>query len=98
MQQLVLFSFVALLGIGHHASGYLSRTSRRRRDARAFRSHLVREIASGHRHPDDELVAHALAWCDEVAQTGRDVPLRAAGHRRPTGRIPGEPLDRTRLA
>jgi len=77
MEQLVLVGLVALLALAHHGAGHLSRASRRRREARALRLHLVHEITSGRHSPDDELVEHVLAWCDEVARSGRDIRLTA---------------------
>ncbi|GAB6901627.1 hypothetical protein [Kineosporia succinea] len=75
MEELILTGFVALLAAGHLAAGRLSRAARRRRDARALRSHVLREIEAGRRSRDDEVVTNVLSWCDEVAQTGRDLPL-----------------------
>lgn len=67
--------FVAVLATGYLAAGRLSHAARRRRDARALRSHVLREVESGRRSLDDEIVADLLSWCDEVAETGRDLPL-----------------------
>ncbi len=75
MEELILSVFVAVLAAGYLATPRLSRAARRRRDARALRTHLLREVESGRRSLDDEVVADVLSWCDEVAQTGRDVPL-----------------------
>ncbi len=67
--------FVTVLAVGYVAAGRLSRAARRRRDARTLRLHLLREVEAGRRSLDDEIVADVLTWCDEVAQTGRDLPL-----------------------
>ena len=67
--------FIAALAAGYFGAGRLSRAARRRRDARALRTHLLREVEAGRRSIDDEIVADVLSWCEEVAQTGRDVPL-----------------------
>ncbi|MCD5310069.1 hypothetical protein [Kineosporia babensis] len=75
MEELILAGFVALLALGYVITGRLSGVARRRREARALRSHLLREVEAGRRSLDDEVVAGVLSWCDEVAQTGRDVPL-----------------------
>ncbi len=75
MEELILSGFVAALAAGYIATGRLSRAARRRRDARALRTHLMREVEAGRRSLDDEVVAGVLSWCDEVVQTGRDVPL-----------------------
>jgi CRISPR/Cas system Type II protein with McrA/HNH and RuvC-like nuclease domain len=75
MEELILSGFVTVLAAGYVAAGRLSRAARRRRDARTLRLHLLREVEAGRRSLDDEIVADVLTWCDEVAQTGRDLPL-----------------------
>ncbi|WP_285623529.1 hypothetical protein [Kineosporia sp. NBRC 101677] len=75
MEELILSGFVAVLAGGYIATGRLSRAARRRREARALRSHVLAEVEAGRRRLDEEVVADVLSWCDEVAQTGRDVPL-----------------------
>jgi CRISPR/Cas system Type II protein with McrA/HNH and RuvC-like nuclease domain len=75
MEELILSGFVTVLAAGYVAAGRLSRAARRRRDARTLRLHLLREVEAGRRSLDDEIVADVLVWCDEVAQTGRDLPL-----------------------
>jgi len=75
MEELILSGFVALLASGYFAAGRLSRAARRRRDARTLRLHLLREVEAGRRSLDDEIVTNVLTWCDEVVQTGRDLPL-----------------------
>ncbi|GLY28062.1 hypothetical protein Kisp02_14270 [Kineosporia sp. NBRC 101731] len=75
MEELILSGFVALLAAGHLAAGQLSRAARRRRDAKALRHHVMCEVEAGRRSLDDEIVSHVLSWCDEVARSGRDLPL-----------------------
>ncbi|MBT0772113.1 hypothetical protein KIH74_24430 [Kineosporia sp. J2-2] len=75
MQELVLSGFVVALAAAHFATGRLSRAARRRREARALRVHVLREVEAGRRSLDDAAVVGVLSWCDEVVQTGRDVPM-----------------------
>jgi hypothetical protein len=75
MGNVVFIGLIALLAVGYHAAGLLSREAARRRDARALRNHLLREIRSGRRSADDEVVTVVLNWCDEVSETGYDLPL-----------------------
>ena len=79
MGNLVLFGFVALLAAAYHAAPLLSLSARRRREARALRGYLLRDVRNGRRSLDDAVVADVLHWCDAVAETGRDLPL-LAGH------------------
>jgi hypothetical protein len=72
---LVFIGLVALLAVAYRTTGLLSHQARRRRDARALRAHLLREIAQGHRSADEEVVAVVLNWCEAVIRTGRDLPM-----------------------
>jgi hypothetical protein len=71
----VLLSLVALLLVAYWTAPALSLAARRRRDARALRRWLLRDIEAGRREAADLTVTHVLDWCDEVATTGADVPL-----------------------
>lgn len=75
MGNLILVGLLVLLAAGYHAAPLLSLAARRRRDARALRGYLLRDVREGRRSADDELVAGLLRWCDAVAETGDDVPL-----------------------
>lgn len=77
----VLLCLVALLLAASWATPLLSLAARRRRDARALRRWLLRDIEAGRRAAADETVTHVLDWCDEVATTGADVPLLPHAHR-----------------
>jgi hypothetical protein len=77
MGNLVLLGLVALLAAAYHAAPLLSLAAKRRREARALRSHLLRDVRDGRRSLDDTVVAEVLNWCDAVAATGRDLPLVA---------------------
>jgi hypothetical protein len=71
----VLLGLVTILTGGYYAVGLLSPSARRRRAARALRSFVLRDIRNGRRSFDDTVATDVLTWCDEVAETGRDVPL-----------------------
>ena len=75
MRNLVLFGLLAILAVGYLAAPLLSRSAQRRRDARALRSYLLKDVRAGRRSLDEPVVILALTWCDEVAETGRDLPL-----------------------
>ena len=75
----VLISLVVLLLAAYWAAPLLSLPARRRRDARALRRWLLRDIEAGRRSAADETVTLVLTWCDEVASTGADVPLLPDG-------------------
>jgi len=75
MGNLVLIGLVALLTAAYHAAPLLSLSAKRRREARALRGYLLRDVRSGRRSLDDAVVADVLNWCDAVAETGRDLPL-----------------------
>lgn len=75
MEELITSGFVAVLAAGYFVTPRLSHAARRRRDARALRTHVLSEVEAGRRSLDDEVVTDVLTWCDEVVQTGRDVPL-----------------------
>jgi hypothetical protein len=77
MGNLVLIGLVALLAAGYHAAPLLSLSAKRRREARALRGYLLRDVRAGRRSIDDAVVAEVLNWCDAVAETGRDLPLSA---------------------
>lgn len=94
MGNLVLLGLVAVLAASYHAARLLSRSSQRQRDARALRHFISRDIRAGRRSLDDAVVAEVLDWCDEVEQTGRDVPLtvgRASPADAPTPAVRSEP-------
>jgi hypothetical protein len=75
MGNLVLIGLVALLTAAYHAAPLLSRSAKRRREARALRGYLLRDVRDGRRSLDDAVVADVLNWCDAVAESGRDLPL-----------------------
>jgi hypothetical protein len=75
MANVVFIGLVALLAVAYHAAGLLSRRAARQRDARALRAHLLEEIDAGHHSREDEVVTVVLNWCDEVAESGQDLPL-----------------------
>jgi hypothetical protein len=75
MGNLVLIGLVALLTAAYHAAPLLSLSAKRRREARALRGYLLRDVRDGRRSIDDAVVAEVLSWCDAVAETGRDLPL-----------------------
>jgi hypothetical protein len=75
MGNLVLLGVLALLAAAYLAAPLLSLAAKRRRDARALRAYLLRDVREGRRSMDDEVVAEVLSWCDVVVATGRDLPL-----------------------
>jgi hypothetical protein len=75
MANALFIGLVALLATAYHAAGLLSRPAGRRRDARALRTHVLREIDAGNASSDDDVVTLVLSWCDEVANTGQDLPM-----------------------
>jgi hypothetical protein len=77
----VLISLVVLLLTAYWATPLLSLSARRRRDARALRRWLLRDIEAGRHEVADATVTHVLHWCDEVATTGADLPLLPQPHR-----------------
>jgi hypothetical protein len=77
MGNLILFGLVALLAVGYHAAPLLSLSAQRRRDARALRAYLLKDVLAGRRSLDEPAVAIVLTWCDVVEETGRDLPLLA---------------------
>jgi hypothetical protein len=77
MGNLVLIGLLAILAIGYHAAPLLSLSAQRRRDARALRAYLLNDVKAGRRSLDEPAVAMVLTWCDEVVETGRDLPLLA---------------------
>ena len=77
MANLLLISLVALLAVGYQAAPLLSLSAQRRRDARALRAYLLRDVEAGRRSIDEPAVAMVLTWCEEVVETGRDLPLFA---------------------
>jgi hypothetical protein len=77
MGNLVLIGLVALLAAAYHAAPLLSLSAKRRREARALRGYLLRDVRAGRRSIGDSVVAEVLDWCDAVAETGRDLPLSA---------------------
>lgn len=74
-----MLGLVAILLAGYVAAPRLSPSARRRRGARALRSFVLRDLRTGRGSIDSELAADVLTWCDEVAKTGRDLPL-TRGH------------------
>jgi hypothetical protein len=86
MGDAVLIGAVMILLAGCCAARLVSRTERRRREARALREFVRRDIKAGRRRIDDSVVADVLSWCDQVAVTGRDLPLAASipAQRRPS--------------
>lgn len=75
MGNLVLLSLVVLLAAAYHAAPLLSLAAKRRREARALREYLLRDVRAGRRSLDDVVVAEVLTWCDAVVETGHDLPL-----------------------
>ena len=75
MGNLVLLGVLALLAAAYHAAPLLSLAAKRRRDARALRTYLLKDVREGRRSLDDTVVAEVLSWCDVVVATGRDLPL-----------------------
>jgi len=75
MGNFVLIGLLAILAIGYLAAPLLSLSAQRRRDARALRAYLLRDVRAGRRSLDEPAVALVLTWCDEVVETGRDLPL-----------------------
>ena len=75
MGNLVLIGLVALLTAAYHATPLLSLSAKRRREARALRGYVLRDVRDGRRSLDDAVVADVLSWCDAVVETGRDLPL-----------------------
>jgi len=78
MGNLVLPGLVAILVAGYYAAPLLSLSAQRRRDARALRAYVLKDIEAGRRRFDEPAVAMVLTWCAEVAETGRDLPLLAS--------------------
>jgi hypothetical protein len=78
MGNLVLIGLVALLAAAYHAAPLLSLSAQRRRDARALRAYLLKDVQAGRRSLDEPAVAIVLTWCEAVAETGRDLPLLAS--------------------
>jgi hypothetical protein len=76
--RIVLIALLAVLAAGYYAAPLLSRSAQRRRDARALRRFVVRDIEAGRRSRTEAAIADILTWCDEVARTGRDLPLADA--------------------
>lgn len=79
MGNLVLLVLLALLAVAYHAAPLLSLAAKRRREARALRGYLLRDVRAGRRSLDDRVVAEVLTWCDAVVATGRDLPLSRSG-------------------
>jgi hypothetical protein len=73
--RLVLIGLLAVLAAGYYAAPLLSRSAQRRRDARALRRFVLRDLEAGRRSRTEASIAGILSWCDEVAKTGRDLPL-----------------------
>ena len=59
----VLAGVLVLLALGYATASALGPARRRRREARAVRVLLLREIHSGQRSFDDPAVRELLAWC-----------------------------------
>jgi hypothetical protein len=80
MGNFVLLGLLAILAVGYHAAPLLSLSAQRRREARALRSYLLKDVKAGRRSLDEPAVALVLTWCDQVAETGHDLPLLVSRH------------------
>ena len=63
----VLIGLLLALAAGYLAAAAFAPARRRRREARAVRALLLREINSGERSFDDPEVRDLLAWCRVTA-------------------------------
>jgi hypothetical protein len=77
MGDFVLPGLLAILAAGYLAAPLLSRSAQRRRDARALRAYLLRDVKAGRRSIDEPAVVLLLTWCNAVAETGAELPLLA---------------------
>jgi hypothetical protein len=71
----VLTSLLALLLAGYFVVPLMSVRARRRREARALRRFVLRDVRAGRQERTDATVLQVLTWCEEVVETGRELPL-----------------------
>jgi hypothetical protein len=77
MENFILLGLLVILAVGYLAAPLLSLSAQRRRDARALRAYLLKDVRAGRRSLNEPAVAMVLSWCNEVVETGRDLPLLA---------------------